>query len=54
MTLSTYDLSKRWSMSEGTLANWRVKGLGPKFVKIGRRVIYRLKDIENYERKNLK
>ena len=26
--------------SEGTLANWRVKGIGPRFIKVGNRVFY--------------
>lgn len=28
-----------------TLRAWRVRGTGPKYVKIGRRVYYRLSDI---------
>jgi hypothetical protein len=31
-----------------TLALWRFKGLGPRFVKCGTRVIYRLRDINEY------
>jgi hypothetical protein len=32
-----------------TLANWRSRGLGPKFAKIGGRVLYRLADVEAWE-----
>jgi predicted site-specific integrase-resolvase len=32
----------------GTLEVWRCKGIGPKFVKSGSRVIYRLSDINQY------
>lgn len=32
----------------GTLALWRFKGVGPRFVKCGKRVIYRLRDINDY------
>lgn len=30
---------------EGTLANWRTQGTGPKFIKVGRRVYYDPADI---------
>ena len=32
----------------GTLEVWRFKGIGPRFVKCGSRVIYRLRDINEY------
>lgn len=31
-----------------TLANWRVQGRGPKYVRIGRRPFYRNSDIEGW------
>lgn len=53
MTLTTEQLSKRWSIAAGTLSNWRSQGNGPKYAKLGRRVIYRLKDVETFEKKHL-
>lgn len=35
-------------LSEKTLANWRHRGEGPKFIKLGRRVMYDPKDIEEW------
>lgn len=32
----------------GTLEVWRCKGIGPRFVKSGARVIYRLRDINEF------
>ena len=32
----------------GTLEVWRCKGLGPRFVKSGSRVVYRLRDINEF------
>ena len=32
----------------GTLEVWRCKGIGPRFVKSGSRVVYRLRDINEY------
>ena len=40
-------------VSEYTTQVWRVKGTGPLFVKLGRSVFYRLKDIENWVAGNL-
>ncbi|WP_331297222.1 hypothetical protein [Methylobacterium hispanicum] len=34
-----------------TLANWRVKGKGPRFVKVGGRVRYPIADVEKWEEK---
>ena len=34
--------------SEGTLANWRSKKIGPRYYKMGRRVAYRPEDIEAF------
>lgn len=35
----------------GTLANWRTKGDGPTYTKIGGRVLYELQEILKWERK---
>lgn len=34
--------------SEGTLENWRVQGVGPKFIKAGRKVLYDPDDIAEW------
>lgn len=36
--------------SAGTLANWRMKGKGPRWVKHGRYVLYPVAAIEAYKR----
>jgi hypothetical protein len=46
-------LAKRWQVSPRTLERWRWTGIGPRFLKIGRRVRYRLEDIEAYEKQRL-
>jgi predicted site-specific integrase-resolvase len=43
------DLAERWGVSTGTLSNWRSRGIGPTFVKIGANVRYALTDVESYE-----
>tara|TARA_B100001248_G_C27166969_1_gene356180 strand:+ start:336 stop:545 length:210 start_codon:yes stop_codon:yes gene_type:complete len=42
------ELSTLWGISSHTLRKWRWEGRGPKFTKIGRRVMYRKSDIETY------
>ena len=47
--LNQKQLAARWHLSEATLERWRSEGLGPKFLKLCGRVIYRQVDIEAYE-----
>ena len=42
-------LAARRCISEATLERWRSEGLGPKFLKLCGRVLYRQVDIEAYE-----
>jgi predicted site-specific integrase-resolvase len=52
--LNQHQLAKRWSMSYRTLERWRWLGVGPKYLKIGGKVVYRLEDIEAYEAESLR
>ena len=47
--LNQKQLAARWSISEANLERWRSEGLGPKFLKLCGRVLYRQVDIEAYE-----
>ncbi len=47
--LTPVELAKRFRMSVGALANWRVQGKGPKFMKVGSKVLYPLSEIEMFE-----
>ena len=49
------ELVERWKglIKRQTLANWRSKGQGPSYQKIGGRVLYPLSEIERYERERL-
>jgi hypothetical protein len=42
-------LAERWLISPRTLEQWRWQGRGPRYLKIGGRVVYRLADIEAFE-----
>ena len=47
--LNQIDLSRRWSISPRTLERWRWIGQGPRYIKIGGRVIYRVEEVEAFE-----
>jgi hypothetical protein len=47
------DLAARWRLSPRTLERWRWLKLGPPYLKVGGRVVYRLKDILAYEAEQL-
>ena len=47
--LNQIDLARRWRISERTLERWRWLRKGPKYIKIGGRVVYALSDIEDFE-----
>jgi hypothetical protein len=51
--LNQLDLSRRWSVSPRSLERWRWTGVGPRFLKVGGRVVYRLADVEAYEAERL-
>jgi hypothetical protein len=52
--LTQDEVAERWSVSPRTLEGWRWMGQGPRFLKIGGRVVYRVADIEAYEAEQLR
>lgn len=52
--LNQRQLADRWSVSEATLERWRSEGIGPVFLKLQGRVLYRLEDIESFEAESLR
>jgi hypothetical protein len=47
--LSQRELAERWTISPRTLERWRWLGVGPRFLKLGGRVVYRIADIAAFE-----
>ena len=43
-------LAQRWNITTRTLSQWRWNGRGPHYAKMSRRILYRISDIEDYER----
>lgn len=52
--LSQQQLAERWGLSPKTLERWRVQGIGPVYIRLPGRVVYRLEDVEAYERDSLR
>ena len=50
-TLGTAEVAQLLGIAERTLMNWRSRRVGPKYIKLGRRVRYRPADIDRYLRK---
>jgi len=46
--LSPQQVAERYGPSVSTLAKMRLTGTGPVFVKLGRRIAYRLDDLESW------
>ncbi|PSJ17157.1 helix-turn-helix transcriptional regulator [Nitrosomonas supralitoralis] len=52
--LNQGELADRWDISVATLERWRSEGIGPVFLKLQGRVLYRLEDIESFEAESLR
>lgn len=52
--LTPKQLSDRWQglITVSTLANWRSKKKGPVYTRIGGKIAYSLKSVEDFERVN--
>jgi len=50
--LTARQLSARWGVSTGHLANLRAKGEGVEYIKIGAAVRYKLAAVESFESAN--
>ena len=52
-TLTDVEVAARLGVSRFTVRSWRLKGVGPRFLKMGRAVRYRPQDVDEYERQAL-
>ena len=52
--LNQRQLADRWDISEATLERWRSDGIGPVFLKLQGRVLYRAGDVETFEAESLR
>jgi hypothetical protein len=47
--LNQHQLADRWCLSEASLERWRTEGIGPVYLKLHGRVLYRVEDVEFFE-----
>ena len=52
MHLKPEEVAMRLRTSVGTLSNWRMRGNGPKYIKLGRKILYPLREVEAFEARN--
>ena len=48
------ELAERWRHSLRSLQRWRADGKAPPFTRLGRRVVYRLSDVESFEKAHIR
>ncbi|WP_018231419.1 helix-turn-helix transcriptional regulator [Thioalkalivibrio thiocyanodenitrificans] len=48
LPLTTQEAAERLGLKRTTLEAWRVRGFGPRFVKLGRCVRYRAADLDSW------
>jgi hypothetical protein len=46
-------LAERWFCSVSRILRWRSENIGPAYLKMGGRILYRVSDIEAYEQYRL-
>ena len=46
--VSTIEAAELFSVSTGTLQNWRSLKVGPRYFKMGRKILYKLDDLEAF------
>lgn len=49
INLTARELASRWDLPQRTLGQWRWRGKGPVFIKLGRHISYSVKDVESFE-----
>ncbi len=52
--LSTIELAKKWRMHPVSLTNWRTKGKGPHYLKLGGKVLYPVTEVLKWEQAHLR
>jgi hypothetical protein len=47
--LTPEDIEREWPfLRKGTLQQWRSRGLGPRYIKVAKRILYRRSDLEEF------
>jgi hypothetical protein len=54
VSLTPHETAERLKVTTGTLANWRVRGNGPRYMKYGNKIYYPVSEIDDFERRMLR
>ena len=54
INLTPKEAAARLRTSAQVLSNWRIKGIGPKYIKMGRKVLYPVAQLEIWEDSRLR
>lgn len=52
LTPAELSVRLRGTVTTGTLANWRSRGTGPRFIRAGKGILYPLDEVVAWERRN--
>jgi hypothetical protein len=52
--LTQFELAERWRLSGRTLEKWRQTRRGPRYLRVGGRVLYPVEEVERFEAANLR
>jgi hypothetical protein len=52
--LTQLELAERWRLSGRTLEKWRQTRRGPRFLRVGGRVLYPIEEVERFEAASLR
>jgi hypothetical protein len=52
LTAEEVSVRYRGAITLGTLRNWRAMRIGPPFIKIGKAVLYRISELDAWDKKN--
>jgi hypothetical protein len=53
LNMSEHELAQKWGISPKTLQRWRSEGRGPRYLKLSKRVIYPIEEIQKFESRSL-
>ena len=52
--LTVVELAERLGVPRQTIYDWNMRGTGPRYLRVGRHVRYRLRDVETWEQSRLR
>lgn len=54
LNLTPQEVADRYRTTTQVLSNWRVQGKGPRFIKMGRKILYPIGEVVAFEQARLR